>query len=55
MRQLADIAAKLGEALRLINNPGFTPDQIELDRLGELIDDQISRQEEVLGTMDANQ
>lgn len=55
MRQLADIAAKLGEALRLINNPGFTPDQIELDRLGELIDDQISRQEDILGTVDANQ
>lgn len=55
MRQLADVSTKLGEALRLINHPGFTPDQTELDRLGELIDEQISRQEEITGISDADQ
>lgn len=55
MRRLADVAAKLGEALRLLNHPGFTPDRRELDRLGELIDDQISRQEEIIGDTEADQ
>lgn len=55
MRRLADVSTKLGEALRLLNNPGFTPDQTELDRLGELIDEEISRQEEITGMADADQ
>jgi hypothetical protein len=55
MRELADVAIKLGEVLRLLNHPGFTPDQRELDRIGELIDEQISRQEEIIGDGDAAQ
>ena len=55
MRELADVAIKLGEVLRLLNHPGFTPDQQELDRIGELIDEQISRQEEIIGDGDAAQ
>ena len=55
MRELADVSTKLGEALRLLNHPGFTPDQTELDRLGELIDEEISRQEEITGMADADQ
>lgn len=47
LHTLADIDVKLGEALKLINHPGFTPDEKELDRLTELIDDQLSRQEEL--------
>ncbi len=55
MRELADVSTKLGEALRLLNHPGFTPDQTELDRLGELIDEEIMRQEEITGQSDADQ
>ena len=55
MRRLAEISARLGEVLRLLDHPGFTPDQHELDRLGDLIDDQIARQEEILGDTDADQ
>ena len=55
MRRLAEISARLGEVLRLLNHPGFTPDQPELDRLGDLIDDQLARQEEMLGDTDAEQ
>ncbi len=47
LHTLADIDVKLGEALKLINHPGFTPDSKELDNLTELIDDQLSRQEEL--------
>ena len=55
MRELADVSTKLGEALRLLNHPGFTPDQTELNRLGELIDTEIMRQEEITGQSDADQ
>jgi hypothetical protein len=48
MLKLADVAAKLGEALKLLNNPGFTPDRKEKENLEILIDDQIAIQEEIL-------
>ncbi|MBE6355865.1 MAG: hypothetical protein E7058_01975 [Lentisphaerae bacterium] len=48
MHHLADVAAKLGEALKLLNHPGFTPDHQERENLEILIDDQLSIQEEIL-------
>ena len=57
IRQLAEVAAKLGEALKLLNHPGFTPDHQERENLEILIDDQLSIQEEILSdfSTDANQ
>ena len=55
MRKLAEISARLGEVLSILNHPGFTPGDEELDHLGELIDDQISRQEDILGDTEADQ
>ena len=48
MGKLADVAAKLGEALKLLNHPGFTPDPQERENLEILVDDQCSAQEELL-------
>jgi hypothetical protein len=48
MRRLADVAAKLNEALKLLNHPGFTPDHQEKENLEILIDDQLAIQEEIL-------
>ena len=39
IRRLADVSAKLDEALKLLNNPGFTPDRQEKENLEILIDD----------------
>ena len=55
MRKLAEISARLGEVLSMLNHPGYTPEEKELDHLGELIDDQISRQEEIIGDTEADQ
>lgn len=57
IRRLADVSAKLGEALKLLNNPGFTPDQQEKENLEILIDDQLTIQEEILSdySTDADQ
>lgn len=55
MRKLAEISARLGEVLSMLNHPGYTPEEKELDHLGELIDDQISRQEDILGDTEADQ
>ena len=57
MRRLAAIAAKLGEALKLLNHPGFTPDHQELENLEILVDDQVSVQEDILAdfSTEANQ
>ena len=49
MSKLAAISAKLGEALKLLNHPGFTPDGTERESLAALIDDQLSMQEDLLG------
>jgi hypothetical protein len=57
MRKLAAVAAKLNEALKLINNPGFTPDDQEKENLEILVDDQLGIQEEILSefSTDADQ
>lgn len=57
IRRLADVSIKLGEALKLINHPGFTPDHQEKENLEILIDDQLAIQEEILSdySTDANQ
>jgi len=57
IRRLADVAAKLNEALKLLNHPGFTPDHQEKENLEILIDDQLAIQEEILSdfSTEANQ
>lgn len=55
--RLANVSAKLNEALKLLNNPGFTPDGQEKENLEILIDDQIAIQEDILSdySTEANQ
>ena len=48
VRQLASIATKLAEALKLLNNPAFTPDEGELSKLMSLVDAALDRQDEIL-------
>ncbi len=48
LRRLAEIAAKLGEALKMLNHPGFTPDNKEREDMETLIDDQLAIQEEII-------
>ena len=57
IRRLADVSAKLNEALKLLNHPGFTPDHQEKENLEILIDDQLAIQEEILSdfSTEANQ
>lgn len=57
IRRLADVAAKLNEALKLLNHPGFTPDHQEKENLEIMIDDQLAIQEEILSdfSTEANQ
>ncbi len=57
LRQLAEVAAKLGETLKMLNHPGFTPDEKELEDMGNLIDDQLAIQEEIISdfSTDADQ
>ena len=51
LNQLADISAKLGEALKLLNSPAFTPDSIELEHLSELVNNKLDEQDELLGPL----
>ena len=57
IRSLADIAAKLTEALKLLNHPGFTPDRQEKENLEIMVDDQLAIQEDILSdfSTEANQ
>ena len=57
LRRLAEVAAKLGETLKMLNHPGFTPDEKELEDIGNLIDDQLAIQEEIISdfSTDADQ
>ena len=57
IRRLADVSAKLDEALKLLNNPAFTPDRQEKENLEILIDDQLAVQEDILSdySTEANQ
>ena len=48
VKQLASIATKLAEALKLLNNPAFTPDEGELAKLTDLVDAALDRQDEIL-------
>ena len=48
LKELAGISTKLSEALKLLNNPAFTPDEIELEHLAELIDARLDEQEVIL-------
>lgn len=49
LKKLAGISTKLNEALKLLNNPAFTPDEIELEHLATLVDAGLDEQEELLG------
>jgi len=48
LKALAGVSTRLNEALKLLNNPAFTPDEIELERLATLVDAGLDEQEELL-------
>lgn len=49
LKNLAGISTRLNEVLKLLNNPAFTPDESELERLTKLADAGLDEQEELLG------
>ncbi len=51
LKKLAGISTKLNEAIKLLNNPAFTPDETELEHLSTLVDAGLDEQEELLGTL----
>ena len=53
LKSLAGISTRLNEALKLLNNPAFTPDDAELERLSTLVDAGLDEQEELLGSFNS--
>lgn len=51
LESIAAIALQLEEALKLLNNPAFTPDGGEAERLRELIDNRSEEQEKVIESL----
>ena len=51
MHRLAEIAMQLNEILKLLNNPGFTPDNAELDRLTETVELRADDQDALIGRL----
>ena len=49
LKNLAGISTRLNEVLKLLNNPAFTPNEAELERLTKLADAGLDEQEELLG------
>ena len=48
LKDIAGISTRLNEALKLLNNPAFTPDETELERLATLVDAGLDEQERLL-------
>ena len=48
LEKLAAISAKSSELLKLLNNPAFTPDETELDRLTAMSEELFDQQDELL-------
>ena len=38
VQELAAVAGQLNEILRLLNNPGYTPEQLELEQLADTVE-----------------
>ena len=51
LESVAAIALQLEEALKLLNNPAFTPDEGEAERLRELIDNRSEEQQNVIESL----
>ena len=51
LESLAAVALQLEEALKLLNNPAFTPDEGETERLRELVDDRSEEQETIIESL----
>ena len=54
LKKLAGISTKLNEAIKLLNNPAFTPDETELEHLSTLVDAGLDEQEELLGSFQSS-
>lgn len=48
LKDIAGISTRLNEAFKLLNNPAFTPDETELERLSTLVDAGLDEQERLL-------
>ena len=48
MHRLAEIDLRLDEMLRLLNAPGYTPDQPELDKIASLVETRLDEQQELI-------
>lgn len=51
VHRLAEISLQLAEILKMLNNPGFTPDAGELDRLTETVEARADDQDALIGRL----
>lgn len=48
MHRLAEVDLKLDEMLKLLNSEKYTPDQVEIEKIAELIESRLDEQQELL-------
>ena len=48
MQELAGVAQQLNEILRLLNNPGFTPAEVELEQLADTVESRADDQDRII-------
>ena len=53
MHDLAELDLKLDEMLKLLNSPQYTPDQVELEKVAELIEARLDEQQELIDRLTA--
>ena len=51
VQELAAVAGQLNEILRLLNDPGFTPEQVELEQLAETVEMRSVDQEKLIAEL----
>ena len=51
IQELAAVAGQLNEILRLLNDPGFTPEQVELEQLADTVENRADDQDKLISEL----
>jgi hypothetical protein len=54
MHRLAEIDLRLDEMLKLLNSDKYTPDQVEMEKIAEMVESRLDEQQELLDKLTAN-
>ena len=54
MHRLAEIDLRLDEMLKLLNSDKYTPDQVEIEKITEMVESRLDEQQELLDKLTAN-